>query len=124
MTCKIIHMFFYDIFWCPHFFYNLVLKHLIGSFFIILRHDKDLFVHVSSPSRTRRSPRIGALRTPGLSRQQKGVISVVLEVAEGDAASVKTGVEQAMAEGFLAVFPDGVAALVEAKAGPNWAAAK
>jgi len=32
-----------------------------------------------------------------------------------------------MAEGFLAVFPDGAAAtqgLVEAKAGPNWAAAK
>jgi DNA polymerase I-like protein with 3'-5' exonuclease and polymerase domains len=52
---------------------------------------------------------------------------LVLEVAEGDAAAVKIGVEQAMAEGFLAVFPDGVAAtqgLVEAKAGPNWAAAK
>ncbi len=52
---------------------------------------------------------------------------LVLEATEGDATSVKTAVEQAMAEGFLAVFPDGAGAtqgLVEAKAGPNWAAAK
>jgi DNA polymerase I-like protein with 3'-5' exonuclease and polymerase domains len=52
---------------------------------------------------------------------------LVLEVAEGDATAVKAAVEQAMAEGFLAVFPDGAGVttgLVEAKAGPNWAAAK
>ena len=52
---------------------------------------------------------------------------LVLEVAEGDATAVKAAVEQAMAEGFLAVFPDGAgvtSGLVEAKAGPNWAAAK
>ncbi len=52
---------------------------------------------------------------------------LVLEVAEKDAAAVRTGVERAMAEGFLAVFPDGAAVtsgLVEAKAGPNWAEAK
>ena len=48
-------------------------------------------------------------------------------MAEGDATAVKAAVEQAMAEGFLAVFPDGAgvtSGLVEAKAGPNWAAAK
>jgi DNA polymerase I-like protein with 3'-5' exonuclease and polymerase domains len=52
---------------------------------------------------------------------------LVLEVAEGDATAVKAAVERAMVEGFLAVFPDGAgvtAGLVEAKAGPNWAAAK
>jgi DNA polymerase I len=52
---------------------------------------------------------------------------LVLEVAEADADKVIAAVESAMAEGFLAIFPEGHAAmtgLVEARHGPNWAAAK
>jgi DNA polymerase I-like protein with 3'-5' exonuclease and polymerase domains len=52
---------------------------------------------------------------------------LVLEVADADATAVKAAVEQAMVEGFLAVFPEGAgvtAGLVEAKAGLNWAVAK
>src|SRR3954470_4080238 len=52
---------------------------------------------------------------------------LVLEVAEADADKAIAAVESAMADGFLAIFPEGRAAmtgLVEAHQGPNWAAAK
>jgi DNA polymerase I len=52
---------------------------------------------------------------------------LVLEVDEADADRAVAAVESAMTAGFLAIFPEGRAAmtgLVEAHQGPNWAAAK
>jgi DNA polymerase-1 len=50
---------------------------------------------------------------------------LVVEAAEQEAAAVQQALEQAMVAGMLAIFPTAsTRGLVEAHAGPNWAAAK
>jgi DNA polymerase I len=68
-------------------------------------------------------------RLAGLDAKLVNIIhdELVLEVAEADADKAIAAVESAMADGFLAIFPEGHAAmtdLVEARQGSNWAAVK
>ena len=52
---------------------------------------------------------------------------IILSVAAGDEMAAATALEQAMVNGFLAIFPNGEAllpGLVEVKTGANWAETK